>query len=253
MEFKKFKLGEKMPVSWTDSFLDFFFPPVCLICGIRIVTGINGKNTFCSRCATQVLTVGWFCLRCKSTGVEKLPCACLLREQKGLARLYGAAWYEGKWRATLHRFKYYSQPQMARKIGSFLGELISHNSYWPLPNVVTAIPLHGLKLKERGYNQSALLARKVAKELKVPFKPLLCRVKNNVSQTSLSFRERRNNIDSVFMALPNSHQQISGKSILLIDDIFTTGATMEEAAKTLLSGGAREVNGAVAAIQRKIF
>ncbi len=235
----------KMPVTWMESVLDIFFPPVCLIC--RTHTGRDWNSyPFCASCREKLSPVGYFCLRCNSNGAEGLPCSC--RGGMGaIKKLYGLAWYEGYWREILHNFKYRSKPQMAHSLGSFLGRSLASLDKWPRPDIVTSIPLHPLREKERGYNQSSLLASRAGKELDVPFKPLLSRILNTESQTSLSRKERKINVEGAFIF--NGKTIITGKSVLLIDDIFTTGATMQETGRILLSAGAREVNAAVMAIQ----
>ena len=193
------------------------------------------------------------CLRCKNSGLDKPPCSCR-PPRGGMQRLYGLANYDGEWRKLLHRLKYHSKPQLAPDLGRYLGVMLRQNSLFKTPDVVTSIPLHPQKQKERGYNQSLLLARRLARELETSFQPLLCRTNNTESQTSLSRQERLLNVRGVF-ALSRRYLQydLQGKSILLVDDIYTTGATMGEAAGVLDEAGARQVNGAVLAVQRVRF
>ncbi len=234
--------------SWIDNLLDIFFPPRCTLCRVRLEPG-SSSFLLCSPCFAKINPVGWFCLRCQSNAVAGLPCSCK-PVWRSLKRLYGLAWYDGEWRRLLHRFKYHGQPYLAGDIGRYLGMMLRKDVNWPKPDLVTGIPLHPLKQKERGYNQSFLLAKRVARELKVPFKPLLLRVKNTASQTSLKRRERRLNVNGAFVVTERYGEDvITGKSILIVDDIYTTGATLREGGGVLIDAGAKEINGAVAAIQ----
>lgn len=177
-----------------------------------------------------------------------MPCRC---GRDGLlpGGLYGLAWYEGAWRKLLLDLKYGDKPYLARNIGRLLGESLQGLEEWPAPELVTAIPLFPAKKRERGYNQAALLARRVGSELGIPYIPLLARVRSTLPQTSLSRKERRENVKGAFSCIEGARLQ--GKRILLVDDIFTTGSTMREASRVLATAGAGEIVGAVAAIQRK--
>lgn len=236
-----------MPATWMESLLDIFFPPTCLLCRTRIRPD-EASFPFCSSCRPEVRPAGRYCLRCNSSGADKLPCHC---RSGGLVpgRLYGLAWYEGAWRKVLHDLKYGGKPYLARNIGRLLGESLLNLEGWPTPDLVTAIPLFPGKERERGYNQAALLARRVGRELCVHYVPLLVRVRNTVSQTSLSRKERKENISGAFSCVEGGG--LRGKRILVIDDIFTTGSTMGEAGRVLAAAGAGEVIAAVAAIQRR--
>lgn len=236
-----------MPATWLESFLDLFFPPTCLLCRVRISPGVE-SFPFCSSCLPEVKFAGRYCLKCNSSGVNRLPCHCS-RDGSWPGRLFGLAWYEGAWRTLLLDLKYGGKPYLARNIGRLLGESLVDLEEWPAPELVTAIPLFPGRKRERGYNQAALLARRVGRELGVPYKPLLIRVRSTLPQTSLSRQERRENVRGAFSCIEGVRLQ--GKRVLLVDDIFTTGSTMGEASRALAKAGAGEIVGAVAAIQRK--
>lgn len=236
-----------MPATWFESISDIFFPPVCLICRKRIKSDLL-SFPFCVSCSDKVSRVGCFCLRCKGTGLKKLPCSCESRRHL-FHKLFGIAWYEGKWRELLHDFKYHSQQHLAQSIGRMLGELLVTAGGKPEFDMVTPVPLHPVREKERGYNQSSLLARRVGKELDIPFKNVISRNRNTLSQTTLSGQDRKVNMSGAFSYTGKTC--VKGKKILIIDDIVTTGSTLKEAGRILAEAGAREVCGAVAAIQRK--
>jgi ComF family protein len=102
------------------------------------------------------------------------------------------------------------------------------------------VPIHKKRLKKRGYNQSSLIAKAVAKALKVKFiNNLLYKIKNTVPQSSLSEKERKLNVRRAYIV--RNSQMIKDKIVLLIDDIYTTGATVEECSKELKEAGAKDV------------
>lgn len=108
---------------------------------------------------------------------------------------------------------------------------------------VTAIPLHEKRLKQRGFNQSEIIAKSFAKNLSISYENYLIRDKNTESQKDLTRFERKINMDNVFKI----SLEVNGKNIYLVDDVITTGATLESAAKTLKENGAIKVWGVVLA------
>ena len=129
-------------------------------------------------------------------------------------------------------------------MGRKVARVLESDPHYRGIDLVVSIPLHPKREKSRGYNQSELLARVIGKELGLPVVNLLARVKNNSSQTGLNEDERRKNVAGIFRFKTG----INGKKILLVDDVLTTGATMEEGAKVLKEAGAGEILGAVVAI-----
>jgi len=106
-------------------------------------------------------------------------------------------------------------------------------------DLITSVPLHPLKFLIRGYNQSSLIAKRVAKALQTPYKSVLLRRRYTKTQTSLSAEKRRKNLKNVFLS--KNKAIIEGQDILLVDDIFTTGSTLRSAAKELTDSGANKV------------
>jgi ComF family protein len=152
--------------------------------------------------------------------------------------------YEGSLATAVRRMKYEERPDLARLLGTRLGETLREAGA-PLPDVVVPIPLHPKRLAERGYNQAALVARELARALGAGLSPRrLVRIRETGQQASLDKAERRANVAGAFAA----RAPLDAASVLLVDDVVTTGATVVEAAATLLLAGAREVS--VAAVLR---
>lgn len=148
----------------------------------------------------------------------------------------------------LHRFKFENRRGLARPLGRWLGRLIAEQTCWE-PDLVVPVPLHRQRLAERGYNQAFLLARFAARALHIPLLSLLVKPKPALPQSSLSFRRRKENIRGAF-AYRGTPQP--GRRALLVDDIYSTGATMQEAAKVLTEQGLI-VFGASAAFTPRLF
>lgn len=147
--------------------------------------------------------------------------------------------------ALIGNFKYKHFTQIGKHIGKTLGkELTKINESF---DAVVPIPLHKKKLNSRGFNQSELLGSPLAKELNIPlFSHSLIRNTNSKTQTRKSRIDRWQNVHQIFEV--NHSYALKGKHILLVDDILTTGATLEAAAKQLLQSGVRKISIAVAAV-----
>ncbi len=165
-----------------------------------------------------------------------------------------AVWYyEGNVRSSLLRYKFSNQRSYSRVYGRLLAMKLLEE-YPQGFDVLTWIPISPRRLRQRGYDQVELLAQAVSQELEMPLTRTLVKVRDNPPQSGLrEAAQRRANVLGAYEAL--SPEAFSGKRVLLLDDIITTGATASEAARILLTAGAKEVTcAAVAAVshsQRK--
>jgi ComF family protein len=182
-------------------------------------------------------------------GVEtegSVRCGTCRQSRKALTSCWWAFEHGGAVRDAIHRAKYGGVPYIGHKLGTLwrppaieaLGDRDSHLAW----DVVIPIPLHRKRLRQRGYNQSALVARAVARSLGVPLDTtMLRRVRDGPPQVGLTARQRAGNVRGVFSV--RKEQCVRGKRILLIDDVVTTGSTMAECAKTLSKAGALRIDG----------
>lgn len=188
--------------------------PYCIYCGCE--SGIDLKTHACKNCENLLAPVG----RIKQT------------TDISFFAVYN---FNQPVKDMLHNYKYYGKKYLAREISDILAGFCSDNNI--SADTVTFIPLHKAKLRKRGYDQSALIAKHLAKKLDLPFEILLNRVINTKTQTLLNHEERIINVKNAFTVtktLPNVN-------ILLIDDTITTASTAEECARTLLLSGAKHV------------
>ena len=198
-----------------------------------------------------------FC--CKLLTKEEVECCTDCRKLEGYQGKcrklpYVAGWtavyaYEDKVREALLRYKFRGKEHYAPVFGKRMAAAI--REAFPVGyDLVTYVPISKKRLRKRGYDQDKLLAAVIAKELGAPMLTALKKVKNNPAQSTIQKVEARHaNVMGVYKAVaPN---QIAGKRILLIDDIITTGATVSECARVLLTAGAAEVRCACFATRRE--
>lgn len=146
-----------------------------------------------------------------------------------------AYYYEGRLLEAIHRFKYGGDMALLKPLGLLL--LDGVKVLGEMPDAIVPVPLHRKRLKERGFNQSLLLARELSRELSIGVDYLnLKRTLHTHPQINLKAKERRQNVRGAFEAVNPS--RLRGRRILLVDDVFTTGATVRECAKALKKTGA---------------
>jgi len=186
------------------------------------------KLRVCPVCATYIA----------ETETEDYRCRSCRGKERAFIRARSAMPYEGNVRDLLVSFKFHQQTGHRRTLAALLIDVVKRN-YGGMPfDAVIPIPLHPTRLEERGYNQVELLTEILCFELDLPHHPeYLRRVKTTRPLSSLDRKERLKEIKGSFQALP----AVKGKLILLVDDIFTTGATSETAAAALMKAGAAAV------------
>jgi ComF family protein len=146
---------------------------------------------------------------------------------------YGA--YEGTLRKLIHLFKYSGMRRLAQPLGALLADALPRDRQFDL---VTAVPLHWRRRWQRGFNQSELLGKAIARARGIPAKHVLRRGWATRAQAGLSNSQRRENVSGAFRA----RRRVAGLRILLVDDVMTTGATAGACARALKKAGAKSVS-----------
>jgi len=218
--------------------LDLLFPPQCVTCR-------RTGDWFCATCQQRIEKIlPPVCQRCgRPLSLRDCPyCAKLPLQIDGTR---ATAFFEGNLRDAIHAFKYNHRPELARPLGNWLSAYLTAN---PMPvDVLIPIPLHPERERARGYNQSALLARVLGEQHHLPiWNDALTRTRHTRPQVELDAAERRVNVQDAFAA----DARVAGKRILLIDDVCTTGATMEACGLALYARGAKSVWGLAIARSR---
>ena len=154
-------------------------------------------------------------------------------------KAYSACLYEGTLKELIHLFKYKGKTALAKICARLMINYIKENPEIVYADLITVVPLHKKRLREREFNQSLLLANLISKAFNLPAVNTLEKIRKTKYQNELLKGERLKNLKNAFRVSPKA--QICMRKVLLIDDVMTTGATLAECANTLLEGGAENV------------
>ncbi len=221
---------------------DLVFPPRCPCCG-----DVGTDDEPCEDCRTQLNKCRIFTDTCHKCGNRLRLCDCG-KFNNLFTGISGAFWNKDVARDAVYKMKFwdgvYATDYFGRQAAlSFLRKFPDVR-----PDLVVAVPATKRSIADRGYNQAELMAKSVAKRLELPFdSKILIKIKENRKQHDLGAEERRANVKGVYRVTTELH----GKTVLLVDDIKTTGLTLSECAKQLRLNGADEVYTAVALITEK--
>jgi len=201
----------------TTLLVDLIYPPRCAGCG-------HIDTFWCANCQKEI---------------DKLPLAERLEPKEPLQAVAASARHMGKLREAVQALKYENARYVAKPLGEKLSNCLRQQD-WTI-DLIVPVPLHTKRLAERGYNQAQLLAEQVASILDMRCEVnALQRIRETQSQVTISGAERLENIKDAFVA---NSQFVSGQSILVIDDVYTTGSTMSACGEALHSAGATKVYG----------
>lgn len=216
-----------------ESFYSLLFPSVCLCCRGELEIGYK---QLCLTCQSQIELIDPN-TRCPLCFLEQ--CDCSKKKAVSYNHLGSCFDYIGPQKSLLTAFKYHNCPYLASSLSAFM-LLQFERLGWATPDIITYIPQPFLRMCERGYNQSALLAESFGKLIDRPVLPLLKRTGWRARQTLLSKQERQKLASTSFSC--RNEPPIKGKRLLLIDDVITTGATVECASRQLSARYPLEVN-----------
>lgn len=224
------------------AFVELLFPSTCLNC--RCPLSPATMPMFCPECLGQIeLVSGPLCLGCgrqfpKAAGGAHY-CGLCLSGQYHFDRARAVAIYSEPFSQVIHRFKYQGKTHGLATFRALL-ELAPEAAISAPPDLILPVPLHDRKLRQRGFNQAVLLARAFfPQERRLIRTDLLVRQINTEPQTSLSGKARRQNLKNAFAL--REPELVLGKRIALVDDVFTTGTTVNECARVLKKAGALRV------------
>ena len=159
---------------------------------------------------------------------------------RGFDAAYSFGFYENELRKLIHLFKYSRIQTLSAPLGRLLARALPREQTF---DVIVPMPLHWRKRWQRGFNQSELLAREIGRRTQTPVRNCLRRVRSTASQAGLTSAKRRKNVSGAFQTTRRAKHRkaLDGLSVLLIDDVMTTGATAASCARALKRGGARQV------------
>ncbi len=231
-------------MKYLSQLIDIIYPPRCHICGgfLSADEDLPSSHNLCNECLGDLIPITHpICTICgmpfpTSKGQDH-PCENCLRKRPWYDFVRTPYLYSGQLMDAIHRFKYYSETQLTSSLGTLLSSFAKGLIPNPEDFLTVPVPLHRRRLRERGFNQSLLLAKVLASDLGTQLDYLsLTRKRYTRAQTGLKKEERRKNVKDAFSVI--HPEPIKGRKILLVDDVFTTGHTLNESTRTLKKSGA---------------
>jgi ComF family protein len=224
------------------SLADFIYPPICYGCDTEVEEGL-----VCEGCRLALFTHELaVCPKCHRPCTRTAETCGQCETPFSLSRVRALGLYVPPFDKLVQAFKYSGKTKVGELLGRALATLVQQDEVLLAADAVCPVPLHPARLRERGFNQSLLLAAAVSMSTRIPLAECLTRTRYTPTQTAKADPEkRRKNVEGAFQIRPAAG--VAGKTVLLVDDVMTTGATLDQAAKALLEGGAASVLGAVVA------
>jgi ComF family protein len=221
----------------------FIYPPVCFTCHQMLT---DGESKVCTQC--------WKSFQPIHPGDEQWIEMVSKFQMEGVVRDFFSCYLfekEGKFQEVIHLLKYQGMKSLGLRLGMDIGSRISNSQMFSDADYLVPVPLHKLKQRERGYNQSEWICRGIAQEMRIPIQTdFLKRRKYTQSQTQLNLEQRKENVGDAFKINEKCISKIKGKTIILVDDVITTGSTINACAKELIANGAEKIIAASAAVAK---
>ncbi len=209
-----------------------FFPQKCPLCGKVLYT----NEYACEECTnTQIKISTDFCHHC---GYDSDRCVCS-PDEIALSHITAPYIYSGLTRNKIHQLKFYGNKALGNALGDELAFRVAECFYGADFDCVTFVPLSKKAQKERGYNQSEILAKRISERLFIPCEALLQKNKETKKQHEINVQDRKTNLNNAF-SLKNG-SDVKNKTVLICDDVKTTGSTLKECEKLLFENGAKDV------------
>ena len=220
---------------------DFIYPPVCLTCDAMLAAE---EERVCARCWNGMPKIGpghpvWaeLAVRMNNEGAVRDFLSCYLFEQ------------EGTLQQIVHLLKYGGMKSIGELLGREVGKRMLANPGFLSQDSLIPVPLNKLKQRERGYNQAEYICRGISRETRIPVRSsLIIRRRYTESQTGLDRDRRRENVRGAFVLNPDCRAFVEGRSFILVDDVITTGSTVNACARELMEHGAECVLAVSAAL-----
>ena len=236
-----------MAITWwlglRSAAVNLIYPPHCPGCG-----SVAQAPDLCAPCLAQL----WACEKpcCQKCGEAFLPAGtgafvCQTCQGRDFAFDYAVSPYQsrGVLRELIHRFKYQRQLFLRPLLGRLLADVMRDQRIEDLGQdwITVPVPLHARRYREREFNQALELCREIRKHCGIPFVNALKRTRYTSSQTRYRREQRIENLRGAFVPRRWKAGQVAGRTVALVDDVFTTGSTANECARVLLASGAKNV------------
>lgn len=221
--------------------LDWVYPPTCVAC--RVILPLNeSRRYFCAQCEGLFDAISApFCERCgaPSQKAETKACPACFGKNFHFEKNFATFIYDEIMRELIHEMKFRGKKRAAEGMGLLWAENCVNFPEKIADFELVPMPMHPKKKRERGFNQAETLTKPLAEALKIPVADVLRRVVDTPPQSEIHPSQRAENVRDVFEIRKNA--EIAGKNYILTDDIFTTGASLNECAKVLKKAGAAKI------------
>jgi ComF family protein len=231
--------------SYVESLFELIYPEKNICCICNIYDESIGEDYICNNCMISLKKVTPpFCVKCGKPINYSLStnlCSDCTVFEKCFETSRSPFIYDGVIKESIYNFKYYNKPYYFRFFGSLIVRYMNKTNYLDFDYIIS-VPLHNSKMKSRGYNQSELIAKYIANKLNIPYVNALKRIKKTIKQSSQSKINRTKNLENSFEINKSSKNHvIKNSSVLLVDDVYTTGSTANECSRVLLNFGVSKI------------
>ncbi len=229
-----------------EYFLDLILPRSCAGCR-------RAREAFCELCQTKSFQKYFGCLICGARNQTGSFCtgSCRKKTPLSIKRVYWAGRYDDELKDAIWQLKYKKRREIAEPLGTMLAQKFLLTKYAAEPNncCIIAIPLHENRERERGFNQAKCIAESFVQKTSIPIAyNVLLKTKETAPQVHTRDRkERQKNLEGAFSVNPKAFEACRDKTIILVDDVATTGATLFHASSALAEAGAKNIIGLVVA------
>lgn len=225
--------------SFLESFLELIYPEKNICCICNLYDESIGDKYICTNCYNKIKKIiPPYCIKCCKPidfNSDINICPECIRNHKFFETSKSPFLYDGLIKDSIYNFKYHNKPYLYKFLGMSLVQYMQSIDYIDFDFIIP-VPLHPVKMKKRGYNQSELIAKYISNKLNIPYINGLKRIKNTDKQSSQTKQNRNKNLKNAFMITHTKGiDKIKKSSVLIVDDIYTTGSTANECAKTLLN------------------
>lgn len=226
-----------------DDFISLFFPRLCLSCGIHMV---KGEESLCTGCLVAIARTDFHLSR--GNTLEQAFWGRCMVERAAAFSVYNRG---SRIRRLIHAMKYLGKKEIGRSLGRLYGSYLISSGFIESIDLIIPVPLHPVRLRKRGYNQSEYIANGLSDAIGIPVvTDILQKAAEGSSQTKRGRYERWKNVEGQFVV--NKPEKISGMHVLVVDDVITTGSTMEACINALHEAAEVRVSVIALAVAQKL-
>ena len=223
--------------NWINIIQDYLLPPTCILCGNK---GFNSLD-LCKHCYNRLSRNQNSCYRCAEAFTTAITtpqlCGKCLNSPPSFDETHAPFTYQGEMRYLITTLKFGSQTKNARLLGQLLAKYLNENAQ--MPELIIPVPLHKIRYRERGFNQTFEIAKTISTVLNTPLNTTSCfRTLDTAHQMALNAQQRQTNMKNAFSVV----KPIKAQHVVLFDDVMTTGSTLNELASTIKKSGVNRVD-----------